>query len=77
MSDLRVIEADHHAYRRACLKELSRRLRDHSQPITPEIRESLASIIDDFQRVYDGVWNISDIIRYRRGEERDHDPNDV
>jgi len=63
MSDLKVINSDPRAYRRACFKELSRRLRDHSQPITPEIRESLASVIDDFQRVYDGVWSISDITR--------------
>ncbi len=62
MSDLHVIKTDPRAYRRACFKELSRRLRDHSQPITPEIRESLASIIDDFQGVYDSVWDISDIM---------------
>lgn len=63
MSDLHIVNADPRAYRRACFKELSRRLRDHSQPITPEIRESLASIIDDFQRVYESVWDISDITR--------------
>lgn len=43
---------DHSAHL-ASFQALARRLRDCQQPITPEIREALAGIVENLQKVYE------------------------
>ncbi len=50
---LRLVETDDYNAHIASFQVLARRLRDCRQPITPDIREALAGIVENLQKVYE------------------------
>jgi len=54
-SDLRLVPTTDQA---GSFAALARRLRDNRQPITPEIRETLAQIVDAFAAIHENNFAI-------------------
>lgn len=63
MTDLRLVDKDGCSYDSACFKALARRLRDYHQPITPDIRESLACIVENLETIYTCQQDINELLK--------------
>ena len=50
---LRLVQTDDYNAHIASFQVLARRLRDCRQPITPDIREALAGIVENLQTIYE------------------------